>query len=265
MIVVPGLRSPCRSASERRSRRWRGRVWRRRRGVQEQPTVVGHQPVGAGVPEVEADGDVQADATVDRQPPGGVEELPHHRLCSLPAGRPTISTSPVRSTPTSVAPQRPGTRKICSRRIRSGRRAWSRSTAPSGSRPSRARTSSSGAPDAHACGTARGRVLGREAGLRPDEPRERLRAAGCREVRRLEQPHRDLGGLGPVPVLRQRQHRERRVVRPDRPEVVADRVVAGLAGGEGADRPSRCRAGRPIRSSTTRSTLSSSTIPLQSR
>ena len=123
--------------------------------------------------------------------------------------------------------------------------------------------SSRGAPDGPACGlqavgTPRGRTS--PGGRTPRTPA----GAGSRAGRRLEQPHRHVRGLGPVPVLGQPEDGEGRVVGPDGAEVVPDRVVSGLAGGERRiPHPEYSRS--PRRSSTTRPTRSSATIPLQSR
>ena len=94
------------------------------------------------------------------------------------------------------------------------------------------------APAAHACGeqaTGYGTGIGAESRSKPQN------SSGRRNVREV------LGGLEDVadepvrlvlePVALQAGRDERRVVRPDGPGVVADRVVAGLVGGVRPDPP----------------------------
>ena len=123
----------------------------------------------------------------------------------------------------------------------------------------------SGAPEAQACGL---QAVGYSAGkpvCSRGKPGERLREAVAEQRGRLEQTHRQIGPPRSVPVPRERQHRDGRVVRPDGAEVVADRVVADLAGGERAHAPAGVQpvAGQERRDAA--ATRSSSTMPVHSR
>src|SRR5262245_11483015 len=77
---------------------------------------------------------------------------------------------------------------------------------------------------------AGGRVLDREPRLLPRVAGERLREAAVEIRGRLEQLRRDPGGLLAVSVPGQTGGDQRVVVRPDRAEVVPDRVVRHLVG-----------------------------------
>jgi hypothetical protein len=85
---------------------------------------------------------------------------------------------------------------------------------------------------------ARGRVLDRVAGLRARVAAERLGQPPVEQVRRLQDRAADARRLGAVAVAPQAPRDERAVVRPDRADVVADRVVRALAGRPSSGCPS---------------------------
>ena len=98
-------------------------------------------------------------------------------------------------------------------------------------------SSSSGAPAAHACGRE---AVGKATGTDVSATREAGEHLGqaVLEVRcRGEDRGGDRARRLVVSVAREAGGDQRVVVRPDRPGVVAERVVAGLARAEGADAP----------------------------
>src|SRR5262249_26118574 len=77
-------------------------------------------------------------------------------------------------------------------------------------------------------------------GLRsPGEPAERFGELASEEAGRLEDRLGDRGRFGVEAIATETPRDERVVERPDRAEVVADRVVARLALGEGSHSPPR--------------------------
>ena len=93
-----------------------------------------------------------------------------------------------------------------------------------------------GRPGLRAAG---GRVLDRVLRQRPVVAAERLRQPPVEQRGGVEDVRRDAGRLLLVPVAPQPPGDERVVERPDRPEVIADRVVAGLALGQRSHAPAR--------------------------
>ena len=135
---------------------------------------------------------------------------------------------------------------------------------PCGSSPSMVRSSSSGAPVDHACGL---QAVGYWTGYLVSSAGSRRtpRAAGRRSTRAASRmPSAIAGGLLVEAVAAQTPGDEGVVERPDRADVVADRVVAVLALGQRADAP----AGEELRPEQVRGDRAgpaSSTMPLHSR
>ena len=116
---------------------------------------------------------------------------------------------------------------------------------PSESRPSIARTNSSGAPVAQACGL---QAVGYSTGILVPRAGSRRtpRAAGRRTARRPPaSPAAMRAGLGAVAVAPQAPGDDRVVVRPHRADVVADRIVRALARGHRPHAPAREQRRRP--------------------
>ena len=111
-----------------------------------------------------------------------------------------------------------------------------------GSSPSMVRSSSNGAPVDQACGLHGGRVLHRVLRRRARVAAERLGEAAVEEVGRVEDAGRDARGFVLEPVSAQSPGDERVVEGPHGADVVADRVAADLAFGQGADAPTREQA-----------------------
>ena len=141
-----------------------------------------------------------------------------------------------------------------------------RAGARSGSSPSSSCSSSTGVPAAQACGRRGGRVGDRERRLGAREAGEDLGQLVLEVARSRRTCACTIRcASAPAAAAREAPGDQRVVVRPDGAVVVLERVEAARPPGTSSARPSPTRAPRPSAASTTASTRSGGTIPLQSR
>ena len=139
----------------------------------------------------------------------------------------------------SIRPQRPGMSSSSRWPMPLGSAGSTTRWSPSGSSPSIVRSSKQGRARRPGLRAARGRVLHRVLRHRPLVASERLRQPPVEDLGGIEDARRDLRGLLLEAVAPQAPGDERVVERPDRADVVADRVVASLALGQRPDAPAR--------------------------
>ena len=155
--------------------------------------------------------------------------------CGYQRVRFAVSTRPLPKA--SIRPHRPGMSSSSRWPMPAGSAGSTTRWSPMGSRPSIVRSKSSGVPVDQAWGL---HAVGYWTGYLRQAPfvaAERLRQPPVEELGRVEDAGGDLRRLLLEAVAPQAPGDERVVERPDRADVVADRVVAAFALGQGAHAP----------------------------